>query len=153
MLGCESMTLQPQHAVFQGGAAFRRRVARALVLVVAAALITWVALVATAVVPNGGTVELPAFVGPLQRAVAPATSTPAPNEAAGASSEPIAATPTAAPRPAIVIPPLPFFPTPTPAPTATAAPTATPNPGQGGGPPPGRTPERTPRTSPPGRSP
>ena len=136
-----------QPSVFQRGAAFRRRIARALVLVVGAGLVAWVGLVATAVVPNGGSVELPDFVAPLQRAVAPATSTPARGD-----SGPAAATPTPAPRPALAIPPLPFFPTPTPTPTLSPA-TPAPTP-PGGGPPatfPGRTPERTPRTSPPGR--
>ena len=128
-----------QPSVFQRGAAFRRRIARALVLLVGVGLVAWVGLVATAVVPNGGSVELPDFVAPLQRAVASATSTPARGD-----SGPAAPTPTPAPRPAIAIPPLPFFPTPTPTPAPTSP---------GGGPPatfPGHTPERTPRTSPPG---
>src|SRR5712691_187630 len=99
-----------QPSVFQRGAKFRRRVARALVLLVGGGLVAWVGLVATAVVPNGGTVELPDFVGPLQRAVAPATSTPAP----GAATPQTSAPPTATSRPALVIPPLPFFPTPSP---------------------------------------
>ena len=128
--------------VFEGGAQVRRRIGRALVLVAGTGLVAWVGLVATAVVPNGGTVELPEFVMPLQQAVAPAASAPAP----GAPSS------RATTRPALVIPPLPFFPTPTPAP-ATPVPTALPttpaptaNPG--GGPNatfPGRTPDRTPR--------
>jgi len=137
-----------QSSVFQRGAAFRRRIARALVLLVGAGLVAWVGLVATAVVPNGGSVELPDFVAPLQRAVAPATSTPARGDSGQA-----APTPTPAPRPALAIPPLPFFPTPTP--TASAGPQSpTPSPPPGGGPNatfPGHTPERTPRTSPPGR--
>src|SRR2546428_564369 len=60
-----------QPLVFQRGAGLRRRVARALVLLVGGGLVAWVGLVATAVVPNGGTVELPDFVGPLQRPPAP----------------------------------------------------------------------------------
>ena len=134
--------------VFEGGAQVRRRIARALVLIAGAGLVAWVGLVATAVVPNGGTVELPDFVTPLQQAVAPAASTPA----SGAPSSGATAAPTNPARPALVIPPLPFFPTPTPAPAtpvptrlpATPAPTANP----GGGPNatfPGHTPDRTPR--------
>jgi len=122
--------------VFEGGAQVRRRIGRALVLIAGTGLVAWVGLVATAVVPNGGTVELPEFVTPLQQAVAPAASTPAP----GAPS------PGATARPALVIPPLPFFPTPTPAPATPATPAPTANPG--GGPNatfPGHTPDRTPR--------
>src|SRR5438093_3653877 len=100
-----------QPLVFQRGAGLRRRVARALVLLAGAGLVAWVGLVATAVVPNGGTVELPDFVAPLQQAVTPATSTPA---RAGAPAGSAIASPAAtSARPAIVIPPLPFFPTPT----------------------------------------
>ena len=135
-----------QPLVFQRGAGLRRRVARALVLLVGGGLVAWVGLVATAVVPNGGTVELPDFVGPLQRAVAPATSAPAPGP--GTSAPPATTS-----RPVLVIPPLPFLPTPSP--TAPVAPQSpTPSPPPGGGPNatfPGHTPERTPRTSPPGR--
>ena len=122
--------------VFEGGAQVRRRIGRALVLIAGTGLVAWVGLVATAVVPNGGTVELPEFVTPLQQAVAPAASTPAP----GAPSSGATA------RPALVIPPLPFFPTPTPAPATPATPAPTANPG--GGPNatfPGHTPDRTPR--------
>jgi hypothetical protein len=126
--------------VFEGGAQVRRRIARAVVLIAGAGLVAWVGLVATAVVPNGGTVELPDFVTPLQQAVAPATSQPAPG--APSRSPGLTATPTSTARPAIVIPALPFLPTPTP--TATPAPTTNP----GGGPNatfPGHTPDRTPR--------
>src|SRR5437879_11779380 len=105
-----------QPLVFQRGAGLRRRVARALVLLVGGGLVAWIGLVASAVVPNGGTVELPDFVGPLQRAVAPATSTPVP----GAATSQTSPAPTATSRPALVIPPLPFFPTPSP--TAPAVP-------------------------------
>jgi hypothetical protein len=132
--------------VFEGGAQVRRRIARAVVLIAGAGLVAWVGLVATAVVPNGGTVELPDFVTPLQQAVAPATSNPASGAPSRSSGAPA---PTNSARPAIVIPPLPFFPTPTPA-QATPAPTATPaaTTNGGGGPNatfPGHTPERTPR--------
>jgi len=125
-----------QRSVFERGAHVRRRIARALVLLAGAGLVTWIGLVATAVVPNGGTVELPDFVGPLQQAVAPARG----GAPAGAAIASPAATSS---RPAIVIPPLPFFATPTPTPT-----------NLGGGPHatfPGHTPDRTPKTSPPGR--
>jgi len=119
-----------QRRVFERGAHVRRRIARALVLLAGAGLVAWIGLVATAVVPNGGTVELPDFVAPLPaRGGAPA----------GAAIASPAATSS---RPAIVIPALPFFPTPTPTPTK-----------EGGGPNatfPGHTPDRTPRTSPPG---
>src|SRR5919204_6413523 len=132
-----------QRTVFERGAGVRRRIARALVLLGGAGLLAWIGLVATAVVPNGGTVELPDFVAPLGQAVAPATSTPAVAAGAPAVAASTSPTPTNA-RPAIVIPPLPFFPTPTP--TATARPpaaTASPNPGGGpNGTFPGRTPDR-----------
>ena len=131
-----------QPLVFQRGAGLRRRVARALVLLVGGGLVAWVGLVATAVVPNGGTVELPDFVGPLQRAVAPATSAPAPGP--GTSAPPATTS-----RPVLVIPPLPFLPTPSP-----TAPAGSHSPTPGGGANatfPGHTPERTPKTSPPGR--
>ena len=137
-----------QLPVFQRGAAVRRRLARALVMLIGAGVLTWVGLVATAVVPNGGAIELPDFVG------AAATSAPV----AGAPGAGAGASPVATPRPALVIPALPFFPTPSPnAPTAAtpspAPPAAQPSGGQGGGPNatfPGHTPERTPRPSPPG---
>src|SRR2546428_641755 len=122
-----------QPLVFQRGAGLRRRVARALVLLVGGGLVAWVGLVATAVVPNGGTVELPDFVGPLQRAVAPATSAPAPGP--GTSAPPATTS-----RPVLVIPPLPFLPTPSP-----TAPAGSHSPTPGGGPNatlPGHTPER-----------
>jgi len=128
--------------VFEGGAQVRRRIGRALVLIAGAGLLAWVGLVATAVVPNGGTVELPDFVTPLQQAVAPAASTPAPEVPSSRAT----AAPTSAARPALVIPPLPFFPTPTPAPATPATPAPTANPG--GGPNatfPGHTPDRTPK--------
>src|SRR2546428_3308642 len=144
-----------QRRVFERGAHVRRRVARSLVLLAGAGLVAWIGLVATAVVPNGGTVELPDFVAPLQQAVAPATSTPAREGApVGAAIASPAATSS---RPAIVIPPLPFFPTPTPTtpPPGSSAPATTPAPTNLGGGPnatfPGHTPARTPRTSPPGR--
>src|SRR2546428_5056671 len=54
-----------QRRVFERGAHVRRRIARALVLLAGAGLVAWIGLVATAVVPNGGTVELPDFVAPL----------------------------------------------------------------------------------------
>src|SRR2546428_7238317 len=95
-----------QPLVFQRGAGLRRRVARALVLLVGGGLVAWVGLVATAVVPNGGTVELPDFVGPLQGAVPPPTGTPAPGAPGPGPSRP----PGGACRPGPVIPPLQVLP-------------------------------------------
>src|SRR2546425_11094794 len=93
-----------QRRVFERGAHVRRRIARALVLLAGAGLVAWIGLVATAVVPNGGTVELPDFVAPLPaRGGAPA----------GAA---IASPAAARSRPATAVPPLPLFPPPTPTP-------------------------------------
>src|SRR2546425_8289919 len=93
-----------QRRVFERGAHVRRRIARALVLLAGAGLVAWIGLVATAVVPNGGTVELPDFVAPL------------PARGGAPAGGPIASPPATRSPAAVRVPAPPLFPTPAPTP-------------------------------------
>jgi hypothetical protein len=130
--------------VFQRGALVRGRIVRFAVTLTTVLLLGGLTVLVAGVVLSDGGPVLPAFVGPLQRVLAPPP--PASDE-----GSPSAASPTPF---RLQLPSLPFFssaPTPTPAPTATT--TASPKPAGPANSPPAATPRNGPPSSSPSNGP